>query len=346
MIQGQQPSKIIYDQRHEPLSIPLTLSSFLFSQDKPTDILTLFIFYYHTAKWQGNGVARATNSYVAQGLGWTIPRVIKAAQRLVEAKLIRRSIVRSGDNSRISEHRIELDILGLQNTTLLKNNTIVIPITKERSLKSNILKKVEKFDPTDLPVHLDNLPTLREAWLRFVQHRKEKHCPITPTGFKRDLTHMASMDPGEVATALDRAVDRGWRGWYFPDSDKVKAPTPNHTPVSSLPSKITDPGVLLVLEAAGKAIFTPIDVPTVSRTVKELFYFYNSIPTPPGEGVPHMTWKMFLRAWLEFLTRDTRFPVRALRDFEPRGNRWEYFIRQKGEEIGIDLRTGKKWRRS
>lgn len=346
MEKSQQPPKIVYDQRHEPLSIPLSLSSFLFSQEKPTDPLTLFIFYYHTAKWQGNGVARATNSYVAQGLGWPIIRVIKAAKRLIDMELIERTVLTDSLTKKITEHQIKLNLLtGTGKAIVTKTHTMAFINAKERSLKGNILKK-EKFDPTDLPVHLDNLPTLREAWLRFVQHRKEKHCPITPTGFKRDLTHMASMDPGEAATALDRAVDRGWRGWYFPDSDKVKAPTPNHTPVSSLPSKITDPGVLLVLEAAGKAIFTPIDVPTVSRTVKELFYFYNSIPTPPGEGVPHMTWKMFLRAWLEFLTRDPRFPVRALRDFEPRGNRWEYFIRQKGEEIGIDLRTGKKWRRS
>lgn len=341
MQQGQKPPAIVYDQRHEPLSVPLALSSFLFSQEKPTDILTLFIFYYHTAKWQGNGIARATNSYVAQGLGWPVIRVIKAAKRLIDMKLIERTVTMDPISKKIVEHRVKLNIaIREEKTTVTKTHTMVFNNSKEKSLKGNILKR-EKFDPTDLPVYLDKLPTLREAWLRFVQHRKEKHCPITPTGFKRDMLHMTSMDPGEVAVALDRAVDRGWRGWFFPEM-KV-SPIPNRATDRPLPAS---PEVMSVLETAGKVIPGPIDVPTISRTVKELFHFYGSIPTLPGEGVPHMTWKMFLRAWLEFLTRDPRFPVRSLRDFEPRGPRWEYFLREKGESVGINLRTGKKWGRS
>ncbi len=344
MQQGQKPPAIVYDQRHEPLSIPLNLSSFLFSQEKPTDILTLFIFYYHTAKWQGNGIARATNSYVAQGLGWSIIRVIKAAKRLLEMKLIERTVTVDPISKKIVEHRIKLNIaMREEKTTVTKTHTMAFNNSKEKSLKGNTLKR-EKFDPTDLPVHLDKIPTLREAWLRFVQHRKEKHCPITPTGFKRDMLHMTTMDPGEVVAALDRAVDRGWRGWFFPEMKKN--PASNRTPVSSIPPGMAEPEVLLVLEAAGKAIFGPIDVPTVSRIVKKLFQFYNNIPTLPGEGVPHLTWKMFLRAWVDFLSRDPRYPIRSLRDFEPQGPRWEYFLREKGEEIGINLRTGKKWGRS
>ena len=52
------------------------------------DALALYVFYYHTAKWQGQTNAKCTVSYAANGLGITEERIRKAKAVLVELGLV------------------------------------------------------------------------------------------------------------------------------------------------------------------------------------------------------------------------------------------------------------------
>ena len=60
----------------------------LLSQEKGSDLIALYVFYYYTAKWQGTNQPHCTTSYSSDGLGWTIQRLRKAKKKLIELGLI------------------------------------------------------------------------------------------------------------------------------------------------------------------------------------------------------------------------------------------------------------------
>jgi len=64
-----------------------TIDSFL-KQDKPADLIALYLFYYYTAKWQGTNQPRVTIPYVCKGLGWGHNRVRDTKRKLVSMGLI------------------------------------------------------------------------------------------------------------------------------------------------------------------------------------------------------------------------------------------------------------------
>ena len=60
-----------------------TLDLFL-EQDKPSDLIALYCFYYYTAKWQRTNQPKCTTGFTANGLKWTRDRVIKIKKQLIE----------------------------------------------------------------------------------------------------------------------------------------------------------------------------------------------------------------------------------------------------------------------
>ena len=64
-----------------------TIDIFL-KQDKPADLIALYLFYYYTAKWQGTNQPRVTIPYVCKGLGWGHNRVRDTKRKLVSMGLI------------------------------------------------------------------------------------------------------------------------------------------------------------------------------------------------------------------------------------------------------------------
>ncbi len=64
-----------------------TLDKFL-EQDKPSDLIGLYIFYYYTAKWQQTNIIKCSNGYVAKGLHWRGEKVIKNKKKLISIGLI------------------------------------------------------------------------------------------------------------------------------------------------------------------------------------------------------------------------------------------------------------------
>lgn len=57
-------------------------------QDNPAELMSLYMFYYYTAKWQGTNQIRCTTGYVANGLRWSEAKVRKVKKQLLELGLI------------------------------------------------------------------------------------------------------------------------------------------------------------------------------------------------------------------------------------------------------------------
>lgn len=60
----------------------------LLKQRNPGDLISLYTFYYYTAKWQRTNQPKASVAYVAKGLHWNKDKVIKVKKQLEELGLI------------------------------------------------------------------------------------------------------------------------------------------------------------------------------------------------------------------------------------------------------------------
>jgi hypothetical protein len=80
-----------YNKNEEPMCIPkATMDRILKVGGKNImcDAIALYVFYYHTAKWQGQTNAKCTVSYAANGLGITEERIRRAKALLIELGLV------------------------------------------------------------------------------------------------------------------------------------------------------------------------------------------------------------------------------------------------------------------
>ena len=80
--------KVSYDKSQEPLVISKPVMDILLKQKKYSDLISLYLFYYYTAKWQRTDQARATTAYTANGMNWTEERVRKIKKILIYLGLI------------------------------------------------------------------------------------------------------------------------------------------------------------------------------------------------------------------------------------------------------------------
>ena len=63
------------------------LDQFL-SKENPDDLISLYCFYYYTAKWQKTNQPKATDSFCMSGLHWGYEKFKKAKSKLIEMGLI------------------------------------------------------------------------------------------------------------------------------------------------------------------------------------------------------------------------------------------------------------------
>lgn len=70
-----------------------TMDLFL-AEENPADLIAVYLFYYHTAKWQGTNQPKATDTYVRKGLKLGRMRVEAAQKVLIRLGLIERVITK------------------------------------------------------------------------------------------------------------------------------------------------------------------------------------------------------------------------------------------------------------
>jgi len=98
---------------------PIVISKFLMDKfldqknDKPSDLISLYMFYYYTARWQKTNHPKATTSYAAKGLRWTQARIIKTKKKLIEMGLID-NIQNRDQNNMIRGHYIKVNYIWSQ----------------------------------------------------------------------------------------------------------------------------------------------------------------------------------------------------------------------------------------
>jgi hypothetical protein len=108
-----------YDVQKEPIVMSFPLLDKIFKQpkeNKPSDLLALYAFYYYTAKWQKTNQPKATTNYAANGLKWTTDRIRNTKKVLIKLGLIENVISRNEENT-ITGHYIKINFIWSQTHT-------------------------------------------------------------------------------------------------------------------------------------------------------------------------------------------------------------------------------------
>ena len=67
-----------------------------------------------------------------------------------------------------------------------------------------------------LPLPFDD-PDFIDAWSDWIQHRKEKKKPLTPTSMKLQLQTLKEMGLDRAIRAIDHSIEKGWTGIFEPE---------------------------------------------------------------------------------------------------------------------------------
>lgn len=80
----------------------------LLKEDDRANLISLYVFYDYTAKWQKTTIIKSTTNYTANGLNWTTERVQKHKKQLVELGLIE-EVVRRNEKNQITGYYIKVN---------------------------------------------------------------------------------------------------------------------------------------------------------------------------------------------------------------------------------------------
>lgn len=89
-----------------PLAISKHTFDVLLKQDKPGDLIALYLFYCYETKKQCCGRVRCTSEYTTNALKWTQQRLSARKKVLVDLGLIKDIVVRN--DGRISGRYVEI----------------------------------------------------------------------------------------------------------------------------------------------------------------------------------------------------------------------------------------------
>jgi len=92
-------------------------------EEKPSDLIALYLFYYYTSKWQKTDTVKAVTNYAAKGLKWSTDRVKKAKKALIKMGLIE-DVRRTDENGKVTGWYVKIYyIFKRQTVTQVKESS-------------------------------------------------------------------------------------------------------------------------------------------------------------------------------------------------------------------------------
>lgn len=129
----KQPESIQYSQNEEPIVLSKHLLDTLLKEENPTDLISLYCFYYYTAKWQQTNRPKATDQYCMNGLkiGWD--RFSRAKKQLIQLKLIEIIKIQNNKNQ-VSGWFIQVNFIW-KKETINQNpeNQVLVKVNKSNN---------------------------------------------------------------------------------------------------------------------------------------------------------------------------------------------------------------------
>jgi hypothetical protein len=124
----------LLDISDELLIINQTTIERLFTE-KNLNVLTLYLFYYKTAKWQKHNPIKASDEYCKKCLHWGIDKLQNAKTRLKEMKLIE-NIRRIDETGKVIGWYVKINYL-IDNTTIPETTIPITPQVVKQETNTN-----------------------------------------------------------------------------------------------------------------------------------------------------------------------------------------------------------------
>jgi len=157
-------AQVGYDEEDEPITLSKVTMDIFLKEEHPEHLLALYCFYYSTAKWQekkfDTRYAKATNGYVARGLHWSIPKVIKYKQSLKRLGFITEIVKKDEKTGKIKGYYIRvkffyaktpMNIQCDQNPVYGQNQSKAIAHTNTEETLKEIPKETLKENTASTP---------------------------------------------------------------------------------------------------------------------------------------------------------------------------------------------------
>ena len=141
-----------YDASQEPLVIHQSIIE-RFKEDNNTgDLIALYVFYYHTAKWQRTNQIKANDVYVKKCLKWSVARYKRAKSKLKDLGVVA-AVPRKDDSGKIKEWYTKVNFVwsfdkvnqlvnnGLLDSRGTENHPVDLPEAGEKTTNALSLNK-------------------------------------------------------------------------------------------------------------------------------------------------------------------------------------------------------------
>lgn len=152
----RQRDGVVYNIQDEPIVLSHSLVKSLLNEPNASDLITLYIFYYSTAKWQNTNQPKCTAAFVAKGLGWCINRVRRIKKQLRDLEMIEDVQQRDPVTYQIQAHYIRVHFIWNKSTHRVKKQPIILSKKQQNPTKNKPSLKQRNEKYIGLARHLYN----------------------------------------------------------------------------------------------------------------------------------------------------------------------------------------------
>lgn len=157
MIENEKKQEFLEDQL---IILTKSIIDKFLKEKNPADLISLYTFYYYTAKWQKTNQPHCTDGYVQKGLHWGYDKFIKTKKILLNLGLIEQ-VVNKTSKGTIEGYYIKIKFIikqsastlqnpGLDTTSTGKQSTNALSTNNENALSTNNENKLLSKDNNKL----------------------------------------------------------------------------------------------------------------------------------------------------------------------------------------------------
>lgn len=222
-----------------------TLDIFL-KQENPSELISLYTFYYYTAKWQKTNQPKCTTEYVSKCLHWNRHKVIRVKKQLLDFGLIEDARIVDETTKKVTGYYIKMNYI-FKKTTLEKSQCAQNPHTGFEAPQAS----VSKSDTVENE-HTNALSTVNKNALSTVSKvsevRKKEKKETQPS------TPLTCSDKKKQEKSYNEIIDD------YTDNETLRKELKEHLKVRKMKNALpTNHGLILDLQKLDEISFSVLE---------------------------------------------------------------------------------------
>lgn len=194
-----------------------TLDTFL-EADNPAELISLYTFYYYTAKWQSTNQVKCTTQFVSDALKWAEPKVRKIKKQLIDFGLIE-DVKERNEKGVVIGHYIKINYIFKKSSEI---HTVENPqygldhrvdLTTPNALSTNRLNILLNNNIKNM-FSKESIKSIND-WLEYKKEKKQSYKEKGLTVLLKRLAKLAE-EKGQQAVidAIEYSMSNNYTGVY------------------------------------------------------------------------------------------------------------------------------------